>query len=595
MNRPLSVLLLVLAILSITSYSMCQDCYKEIIVKIDNPLPRHSYYYTFTERNLSLSFGNGRCQKEYIDVIIPTKLEITDARMDIQLPANWESTDLTIMLGTVALEPRNGSSEYVFTDSLKTFKAGEGEYTVLVPFVFESSLEGTVRITRFSLEYRILFDIKELDYVRDPSTGIPEYFFWEAGGGSNPRYDFEIRLENNFHELPFLQPDVNPELLVQEFEITETYYKLEGETFCKLEGTSCSEPGKTYYWGVRVDYSGLGKSKWKTGTCTIKPEKPLAVKDAECDNKAGEIKFWWDRPENAKYYIIWLNGGILEQHLEESSFSIEKTNKEHLKYLNFGGENTLTIWACNDNQMSDPCHKTFTYYMPQDLSPNTEKPEKAETFSFEWKNRGEAEMYEIQLFERDETGKFDLLWETEVDGTDNSCNPWTSENFELRPGEIYKWRIRAIPPERDDLPEPKNAPDWVTELFVYQPVDIVRLTLLSAFGGLVGGFIRIAQQERDRKERKVKIYKDYKIYMDLLVGIIIGIMFYLLVNQTLSQQLNPLNIPPFNYAGSIIIGFLGGLISYDLTRLKRVALPSEYISGMIAEAELEPTEDEHAL
>ena len=91
----------------------------------------------------------------------------------------------------------------------------------------------------------------------------------------------------------------------------------------------------------------------------------------------------------------------------------------------------------------------------------------------------------------------------------------------------------------------------------------------------MGGFVRVVQEERSRAQKmkeRMKIYLDRHAFLDLLVGLIMGFMFYLLINQTLSQQLNPLNIPPFSYAGSAIIGFLGGLLSYDLTRLKR-ALP----------------------
>jgi hypothetical protein len=60
-----------------------------------------------------------------------------------------------------------------------------------------------------------------------------------------------------------------------------------------------------------------------------------------------------------------------------------------------------------------------------------------------------------------------------------------------------------------------------------------------------------------------------------MVGIIIGVVFYLIINQTLAAELNPLQIPPYTYQGSALLGFFGGLLSYEIVKVKPSLTPGE--------------------
>jgi hypothetical protein len=541
----------------------------------DRPHPlRDNPYYTCHVEDLSITFEEDLTF--VVTLTVPLDVEIID--IDMNLDSNEIATSVAIGSDGEPVSSSDWQEEERrknLVDSMNTYlkaKQDRGEYTgykISVPLVFTSEVEGTVEFRRFSIDFGI-YAPEGLEAVIDCSTGI-SYFLWNSGTGSDPQYSLETNAEESFPE--------SSRLLEPKCGIVGGFYKIEDLTK-KLES------GRKYFWRVRTEYKMSGKkvmSKW-TSDEFVYESAVTSVTNLRCYEQKDKFEFWWENLGNTEH-LIELNGHSLE--LEEPckcSFTIEKTSKEHLQYLHVGYDNTLTIWAISNGRKSEPRSKSFRYCMPRNLYPNREAPVEKSEFDFKWQYEGEVEEYEIQLIgpqgniQLPYMGDNDKVETSEivvVPGTDNTYNPWGNDDtdleiLDLEIGKIYTWKIRAIPGEMEQDTKDEYIP-WISEMFIYQPVNLVKLTLISAFGGLIGGFIRLTQEERTRiTKRTKKFYLDHLVYMELFVGIIVGFIFYLMVNQTLSQQLNPLSIPPFNYAGSLIIGWIGGILSYDITRLRRV-------------------------
>lgn len=577
----------------------CPDNYEdnstEIELKRDSG-PEYSYYYTFESEELSISFKenqDGDQEKKYtVNLIIPRDVEINKTNMSLSIPTEGRMpTDITVALDTKTIVKIKNFNGYVFkenkceeencSEKLKRFmidyleakrKKGEHvngkEYAISIPLVFTSEQEGTI-VCKISVEYKIKA-VKGLCLVLDPRTGNPQYFFWEPGKGPNPLYDIEIRSEDDFHEFPFTSPN----RLLEDLGIAGTFYELKIEEL---------EPG-TYHLGVKAEYDEIGESQWGVIKFTIKPDP---VEKVEMENDEGKkITFSWEKSKNAEKYEVYLNNHSLELPVDENSYIIKYVIERTDKYLCFYGENILTIYAVNGNEKSEPRNVYFLFKIaPDDLWPNFKEPAETETFFFDWEGVEGAEKYQIQLFDSNDTpielpykDNENVEKEKTAIVSGGKYNPWDEREYgdnvaqELKPGNIYRWRVRAV---RDSIDTPTEYSEWTTETFIYQPAPLAMLILFSAIGGLLGGFIRIAQEERNRpnkKKRGLKIFEDFQTYMDLFVGLFIGVIFYLIINQTLDQQLNILDIPPFNCVGSLILGFIGGVISYNITRLKVVPL-----------------------
>jgi len=538
-------------------------------------------YYVFRHADFFVSLREDQ-KKHTVYLITPLDVEISDVKMRLYPNQEEIPTDVTIFLGSETIVETEGDfnafdfgremcgdkeCRVKITESMNRYleaNVKKGEHVIRVPLVFTSQTEGTIRVNDLTVEYRISA-VEGLKSIPNPETGNLEYIFWEPGAGSNPKYTLEI-----YSHLP-------KEPLIEKT-VTSPLYKLPDLS------------PETYHWCVKVSYTGIGESRYTDMDESSKfIIKPYLIGDIGFSHLTDgkEFEFKWKDSENVKHYEIKLNDHWLEMAIERSDLEVSEQNeisyriKETSEYLCLCGKNTLTIWAVSDSETkSEPRSISFLFRIaPDELGPNSGNPAEKETFSFEWGEVPGAEKYEIRLFKPDNTpiklpykeGNTSKKENTAiVDGF--SYNPWDEDKYgkdfiveELKPGWIYTWKVRAV--------RGSERSDETIQTFVYQPVLLEMLILFSAIGGFLGGFIRIAKEEKSRTTvRAVKIYKDYQTYVDFLVGIIIGVIFYLLIYQTLNQELNPLNIPPSSYAGSVIIGFLGGLTSYDLTRLKRVAL-----------------------
>lgn len=583
------ILLIALLVMSVVPLTVsCQDNFL-IELKDGNPQPEwgpDGYYYIFAPENLPGPFE--AYQEEFkVDFIIPMGLEILGAQMTLEVPEEWNIADLTVTLGTETIySAEDEPTKYEFTEELKDSVENsettlQKEYKIQFPLVFKSRQEGTIEIREFSVDYRISA-VEEVRIITDPEdpetkiplldpkTGIPLYFSWEPSTGPTPRYLLQIREIDDFSENPFeslniLFPESETTTDLEdtsEFELTGTFYDLT-EDIETLKGKL--EFGKTYFWGVRVVFD-YGKSQWKTGEFT---RRPHPVSDISMDENENQFIFTWNDPGFIRCYQIELNDHLLELDWEisdqvEISYPIEKTN-EYLER----GENTLTIWTISHQVESEPVSELFEFEMnpPNVLYPISEYINKKE-FDYEWEEAFGAVEYEIQLVEKNL--EKEIVKTATIRGADNNTCSSSLEDLELTPGKFYIWSVNAV--RFDSNGKPKTT-TGTTGMFFYNPVNLWMLTLFSAIGGLLGGFIRIAKEERDKaskKKQRLRIHSDSQTCIGLIVGVIIGVIFYLIVNETLSSQLNLLNISPHSYPGSLILGFIGGLISYEITRLKHV-------------------------
>lgn len=526
-------------------------------------------------------------EEEYtICLTVPMDIDIQHVDMKLSPMDERIPTDVVITLGGETIAESQG--DFTGFDLGKDGNLGTSiqkyleesqekeDHSIPVPLVFTCQRGGKIEVTTFSVEFKVN-STKELEYTVDSETGIPQLFFWKAGVGSNPTYELQIRSDKSFSSYA-------TKGLFTRREIIGAIYKLTNED---IEALS-PEPEKTYYWGVRVVYSFGEKqciSKWETSEFTVGQENVLPVEDIEIViDDENEIRFNWETPGNAEYFDVALNGHTIKEKWNRTFYSIDKISGSELSYLCLCGNNTLTIWAVSGNRKSEPREIDFKLEIericppdPDSLEPRCTNPVEKTEFSFNWEEVPGAWKYKIELYDQ-EGNSIDLPTEKGTQKTAEisratTYNPWRYGGLDLRSSNIYIWRICAVP--KPDPNKPVTESEWTIQMFIYQPVLLGILILYSAIGGIMGGFVRVVQEERSRAQKvkeRMKIYLDRHAFLDLLVGLIMGIMFYLLINQTLSQQLNPLNIPPFNYAGSAIIGFLGGLLSYDLTRLRR-ALP----------------------
>ncbi len=498
-------------------------------------------------------------QEFTVNLIIPRGLDLSDSYVKLS-PGGENPADVTIILGATQFSSEGEFTEKEFRNELKNSMEEHVTtigYELPFPIKITSTRKGTIVFTEFTLEYTVI-PVEGLEALTDSETGMPKYFLWEHGMGSNPRYRLQIRSEEDF-------PSGRP--LLEKADIASALYKLSEQDVTTL---GSMEPGKTYSWGVKTNYS-FGESPWAWSKFTLRP-LPVSV-----DKKVtqGKVCFTWDPPPYVDHYEIAFNSSTREKDYRSTTYCIDLTT-QGLKGLYAYGENILTIWTISGNVRSIPCEFRFDLAedmisSPDILYPTCMETVRTKTFTFKWIGVQDAEKYELQLFdaigspvELPVEGGTNML----ITVAEEEYNPWDSGDLQLRPG-VYTWKVRALPkPGAPPVPS-----KWVTEMFLYEPVTLRMLILYAGVGGVVGGFIRITQEERARaqeKKRRMKIYLDYQTFADLLVGLIIGIIFYLLVNQTLSQQLNPLNIPPLSYAGSGILGFIGGILSYELTRVRRV-------------------------
>ena len=473
--------------------------------------------------------------------------------IDVRYIAMWPSPtagnpDVTVYLGSHEGEPiayfRDTWVRQEFTQCLKELIEGRiGEdtegYAITVPLIFVSQKGGTIQFREFTIRYKInpVEELEEIDF--DPEIGKPVVFHWKPGIRLSPRYEIEVRSSGDF---------LSSDVLLHIDEIG-TYHRLTGDE--KEELYPNLDIGSEYSWGVRVVYGtqdNIVKSPWKVGKFIPEPPVPPPVElSLDADEDRATLK--WDNPENIDSY---------------------ETNLLLLE----SGEYKVTVWTLRGDKISQPAvtdpfklAKVVKLGKPENLRLDCKQPVVEEDFIFMWNKVEGAERYTIEILDSEGesvAGPIEVL--------EPYYNPWDTAygekaGLDLESGETYKWTVKA---KRGGEESENHA------VFYYQLVPLRMLTLVAAFGGLLGGFMRIAKEEKARTEkRSIKIYKDYQVYIDLVVGGIIGIIFYLMVNETLSDQLNPLKIPTVNYAGSLIIGFLGGLISYELTRLKRAALPPE--------------------
>ncbi len=568
MNLPLMAMLVIFLIVSQAAY--CQDSTQKELKKdatewYHNPVT-NSYVVEFEPFSILLP-GN---QGEYtVYLVIPLDVELLDAYMKLSPQEGEIPTDVTIALGRESIgdlpdeftgfkcseELRDSMNKYIKKNQEK------GEYKIPVPLVFTSQKRGTIVFTELSLEYKISA-VEELESVSDVDTETPRYFFWKQGAGPGPTYELKILSERDFSD--------SVEVLLEKSGIVNAFYKLTDDEISKL--VLNLKPGRTYYWGVRVVYD-FGTSQWEIDEFTLRPNPVENLRAVDYEN---EIILSWDSAD-AEYFVIALNNHELELYWENNVYSIEKTEEKYSKHLFPYGRNSLTVWAVSGNKRSES--REFDFYLKMDrlpapavLYPSLGERVEKKTFPFKWESVPKAGSYEIELFDSN-GNSINLPTREGMQETiivpSTIYDPWIFGNLELRSGGIYTWRVRALPRSEDTSMES----EWTAQMFFYQPVLLWTFVLFSAIGGLLGGFIRITKEEQGRakeKKRKLKIYLGLlKKSMDLPIAVIAGVIFYLLINQVLSPQLDPLGIPPSSYVGSLLLGFIGGLISYDLTRLRR--------------------------
>ncbi|KYK31586.1 MAG: hypothetical protein HXS46_09335 [Theionarchaea archaeon] len=519
--RNLLVMAILLIFLVISQSAHCENN-KEIELKSDffqskseiyyTPAgePKIGYFYTFTVENYGITPDGD--QEHKVDVIIPLDIEVHSAHMKLK-PEEWAATPIPIVtMGSYTLSPLEDEPfEYEFAEELKSIMEDpgdnleEGECRVRIPFVFQSTQEGTITLKEFVIKYRI-HEVEDVGLVVcpdtkipivDAETRIPLYLSWKGGRGPNPRYELQIRKANNFADHPY---DENVDNILLKIPRDTTEPRING-TFYELTADISSlrrklEPEETYYWGVRAFYSDIGYSKWGTREFKIEPEENDTGKPELMPPEGlnvipateGGLIFTWNLVSEAEEYKIEISG------FEDGSVK--------LPYIDERGEPESKkgpIWINN------PCY-------------------------YPW---------------------------------DKKYKEYAGLN--LKTGERYKWTVYSVRGYDEKSSE---------HSFVYQPTYLWKLMLCAASGGLLGGFFRVAMEERSRKEeRKVKIYKDYRIYMELLVGAAIGAVFYLLANQALEPPFDLWGISPFNNAGSFLFGVFGGFACYELlARLKSAIL-----------------------
>lgn len=565
----------------------CQNNVAEIKLERDSG-PVHHYYYTFVSDEINISLNENQEKKFTVDLTIPLDVKIDEVNIWFDPPTEGEiATDTTIALGSETIAEIDSFVDFNFEieeyegekckEKLKkslnkylSTNPKEEEYAISVPLVFESEQEGAI-----VLKIEVVYMVRALKELH-------KEFFWDPGQGSNPKYDLEIRVKNDFYMHPFVLED-DPSLLLQEHGIVGTFYELTVDDIEKLK--SNFQRGKIFYWGVRAVYD-YGKSQWTTKELTwpFEPNPVTGLKVEETSKT--EIKFSWNEPGNAEHYIVALNGIELIQNLEKPPFSILTTNSNHMKYLCPCGSNILTVWAESGGKRSKYAICPFEFEMdkldkPVELFPNLKNPVKDEKFSFMWEGAESVAEYNMDYTIDYPTGERSPDGgEERIEITTNLpiYNPWDNGGLKLTPGEKYTWRVRAVPSSNivnKDSGNPYTKSDWTVETFVYRPV-LLPMLLFSVIGGLLGGFTRIASEEQGKakeEKRRMEIRFDPQTYTRILVGAIIGVVFYLLVYQTeLSTYFIKLHISPFNNPGSFLLGFLGGLISYEITKILRLKL-----------------------
>ena len=516
----------------------------------------------------------GNREEHTVYLSVPLDMEILDVYMQL-LPVEGKiPADVTISIGGELIHELpseftgvecSGELRGPIEEYLKSNRK-EGECTVLVPLVLASQKKGTILFSEFSFIY-IITAVEELESVMGPD-GMPKLFLWKPGAGPNPRFDLQIRSKELLSD--------STEILLEQPNIVNAFYKLTENDMSNLRLKL--EPGEMYYWGVRVKYD-FGESRWTTGEFTLRPSPVRSIEERYVDDNT--IEFYWDQV-NAKYYEVALNGFVVASELEQNFYSINKADEVHQRYLYLDRWNILKVWALSSGEKSEPAEIVFSFQVnkldsPGGLIPNYTKPVDRNVFSFSWESVPWAHMYEIRLFASGSPIKLPTEdgWKETVIVYSSVYDPWDEKfgdyrGLQLKSGRIYRWQVRALPyPYSEDLP---MESDWAAETFVFRPVLLSTFILISAVGGLLGGFIRIAgaEQKKAKKEnQKLKISLDVQKSIDLLFGLIVGVVLFLLVNQVLGQQLDPLGIPPYSYSGSLLVGFLGGMVSYNLSRLGR--------------------------
>jgi hypothetical protein len=458
----------------------------------------------------------------------------------------------------------------------------EEAYEIRVPFVFTSDTKGTINCSVFSIGYTV--NTVEGLKTRLDSRGIPEYFSWKPSKGSNPKYVLEIRSDKNFSTK-------SEALLMIEENFAGTCYTLaDYDKFDELEKKFRNK--KTYYYGVRVVYDS-GHSAWVDGEFIVGQKDPYEIGKIDVDTTSQNvIRFSWNNPGNADFYKITLNGYLCKERYPKAEGKTTEyiiyldSEDPVLDYLCFYGENRITVWAMREEGESGPESRSFglgtVLKKPWELYPNCRNIERDRSFTFSWTGPEGAEKYKIQLFdasgkeislpyiEDGETkkGKTAIIDKTEY-------NPWSRKykeqrGLKLTPGEIYTWQVRAVPEQE---PMEYIESEWAIQMFIYEPVPQFAFIVLSAVGGVLGGFYRISREERRKTEKKNGRMKrpplDYQTGTDLLIGILIGVVLYLMISRSLiNVQIGISGIPPFDIVGSFIVGLIGGVISYDFDWLR---------------------------
>jgi hypothetical protein len=515
--------------------------------------------YSFSPLTVELVGSQTGCA---INLLIPSYVKISDVYMRISPSGEGEPpSTVTIAVGSEDSEPvvsfPGGGCDFNEKESKKERKSltdsinqcienreeenGDKECWVTIPFVFKSEETGTIDIQVFTIYYK-LDAVEGLHVAIEDET--PIYLLWKHWLGPDPKYELEI------FEV------TNPDKTVLNQSCVDPFYELTENNIKELE------PGKKYCWRVRV-ICDVGKSPWTENHFTLKPNP---VKNL---HMSGDAEFTWGG--DAEHYIIWLNGYELKQEYTSTSFTIEG---DHLEYLLSCSEtpcdmNILTVWAVNDDKKSDPRDCKFPYVIDRLLPPKIIYPKtiiKEREFSLRWEAVKGAETYIIELFDSEGNSiGIPQGYRKEVNRT--WYNPWDEGELKLKPGKTYTLKVTAKS-ESDNI-----KPSVTYESFVYDPISLQVLGIFAMVGGFLGGSIRIFSKEhRSEKRQGWKIFTDSQTYMDLFAGVVVGLIIYILAIQLLDYESSRWSSFLFENSGSIFFGFFGGLISYEILKLKDAIL-----------------------
>ena len=541
-------------------------------------------------RSFSITL-EGESPKFTLYLVIPRGIEISDVNMVLSSKEGQRLTDVKIYVDEELIDSVDGEFQELeikgdkengkkLIASVKKYLEEDqsDEEEVEVPIVFVSAEGGEIIFGIFSLGYEI-GAVDEVYCILDDRTEFPVYFFWRPIQGLTPKCDLEIHPTEDF----------STDSLLKKRGIVNIFYKMTENDLYK--DSTEDEPtipifksGKTYYFGVRTNYTNIGVSQWKKGKFTIRPDAITGLKPEEISET--ETKFEWN-PVEADNYCIALNGKTIIRNLKDPSYTVDITSNLIRTYLCPCGENVLTVWAETDGKKGEAADHKFNVIMdklpdPIDLKPNFSEPPTSETFSFQWNIPDEAREYVKEYIISFPTGDIDpsgkkVVVEKTVESL--QYNPWEDEDadfhMQLKPGEVYTWEVCAVPKDKAICPGTGllYRESYATKNFEYLPVSRWMLALCIIGGGFLGGFVYVVSEENakaKKEKRRMGFPKDTQTAISLVIGVIAGCVFYIFVSLTLGTELYERHISLYSYQASFLIGFIGGLISYGITFLRNI-------------------------